>query len=101
MLDFDALPRAGRHFVYFLCARKAGHDPAEAIVYVYVGVTSDLRSRMRAHSRRWWWPGIDHDLTAFVEFPTRAEANTAERDAIELHQPEMNRAGRLRLVPTA
>lgn len=88
------LPGPGRHFVYWLATIPPGRD-AERAELIYVGVTSDLRSRMRSHSRKWWWPVIDLGLLALEEHPSRQEANEAESRDIHLYQPAMNRAGRL------
>lgn len=91
----DGLPG---HAVYHLCAELPGVDPAERVAHVYVGVTSNLPSRLAAHSRKWWWPAVALHLSEFLLFNTRAEAEAAERDLIRWYQPAMNRAGRLLLV---
>lgn len=93
----DSLPNSG-HFVYHLCGLKPGVDPEEDTVSIYVGVTSDLRSRMRAHSRKWWWALVVPDLCELLEMPTRPEANALERSMIGWYLPEMNRAGRVLIV---
>lgn len=84
-------PRGGRHFVYGLYGRKPGVDPEEAVAYIYVGVTSNLRRRLSEHRRKWWWAAVVLELCEFVEYNTRTEADRAERDLIELYQPAMNR----------
>jgi hypothetical protein len=90
----------GEHIVYHLCARLRGVAPEQEVAHVYVGVTSNLPARIRAHSRKWWWPTIDADLSCLEAFPTRADAEAYERQLIHWHQPAMNRAGRLLLVTT-
>lgn len=97
-LTLNDLPGHGRHFVYHLCGRLPGVDPEEAIAHVYVGVTSNLRARLRTHARKWWWPVIDLDLGEYIEHPTRAEAEADEAEMIRWLQPAMNRAGRLLVV---
>lgn len=92
----DALPSVG-HFVYWLAAVPPGAS-VESCVLVYVGVTSSLRARLRAHSRKWWWPVIDPELAYFEQHESRAAANAAESRDIHLYQPAMNRAGRMLVV---
>jgi hypothetical protein len=92
------MPSAGRHFVYTLWGRKPGFDPEEDLVCIYVGVTSDLRARLGAHSRKWWWVAVDPESCEFEECFTREEANLIEKQTIRMWQPEMNRAGRLLIV---
>lgn len=95
----DALPRSG-HFVYQLVGRLPGIDPFEGdAAQLYVGVTGNLRARLRAHSRKWWWVVVDYSLCAFDDHSqTRVEAEQLERDMIRMFQPAMNRAGRLLVV---
>lgn len=88
----------GRHVVYYLYARLPGLDPEDGVECVYIGVTSNLRARIAAHARKWWWPTIDPGLTYLEEHATRRAAEEAERVAIHQHQPAMNRAGRLLVV---
>lgn len=91
------VPNVG-HFVYTLNARLPGVDPEQDFAHVYVGVTSQLRDRLRSHARKWWWSALDLDLSEFLEFPTRRAAELAERDLIRSYQPAINRAGRLLVV---
>lgn len=95
---FGDLPTNG-HYVYRLSARIPGVDPEWHMQTVYIGVTSNLRRRMREHSRRWWWAAVDYDLSEFVDYPTRAAANAAELREIDADQPPINRAGRQLVGP--
>lgn len=81
---FDDLPRRGRHFAYHL-----GHELNEdEMVSIYIGVTSNLRARMRDHGRKWWWPMVN--CVEFVEQPSRAEAERWEREMIAFYNPDLN-----------
>lgn len=91
------LPNQG-HWTYALFARVPGVDPEEKVQPVYVGVTDDLRSRLRAHSRKWWWRALDLELSELLSYPTRDAAERAERESIRSWQPAMNRSGRLLVV---
>lgn len=84
----SALPGAGRHFVYSLYAGT----PDEPVC-VYVGVTSNLRARVRAHAKKWWARTIDLNLSEFEEYPTRSQANAEELRAIRLKRPHANIVG--------
>ncbi len=95
----ESLPNVG-HFVYHLIGYKPGVSSEEAVEHIYVGVTSNLRSRMKSHSRKWWWTAVVPDLCYFDERPTRKEAEAEERVCIREDQPAMNRAGRLLVVTT-
>lgn len=97
MNTIDSLPQVG-HFTYHLAARLPGVDPEEGVAHVYVGVTSNLRQRLRSHARKWWWQAVDLDLCDFEEHATRQEAERVEADLIRWYQPAMNRAGRLLVV---
>lgn len=92
----DDLPKVG-HFVYWLATVPPGQT-VETCELVYIGVTSSLRARLRAHSRKWWWPTIDPTLLYLEQHATRREANIAEAEQIHWFQPAMNRAGRLLVV---
>ncbi len=91
------LPSCG-HFVYHLCGIKPGYTPEEDIVSIYIGVTSDLRARLRGHARKWWWIAVVPSLCEFTDYAFREEAEMWERIYIRQYQPEMNRAGRLLIV---
>lgn len=80
-------------WVYHLCAPLPGVAPEEEVVHLYIGVTDNLRARMKQHSRKWWWASVDFKLCEWLPFHTRAEANQAERDMILDYEPEMNRHG--------
>lgn len=89
--QISQLPGAGRHFVYSLHAIIPGVCPImEDSACVYIGVTSNLRARIRSHSRKWWWPRIHPDLVEFIEYPTRAAAERAEAWGIKEHDPDLN-----------
>lgn len=90
--DFiDDLPGKGRHFVYYLHAAVPGVCPyAGSSVTVYVGVTSNLRARMRAHSKRWWWQCVLRDLVEFEECQSREHAEFEERRGIHFDNPDLN-----------
>lgn len=93
----DDLPSTGQ-FVYHLCGLKPGVHPEEDIESIYVGETGNLRARLRAHSRKWWWIAIVPDLCEFDSHSTRKDAEAMERNMIRWYQPAMNRAGRLLIV---
>ena len=97
----DALTQFAPQVVYHLVAALPGVDPEQATASVYVGVTADLRSRLRAHSRKWWFATVVPELCEFSEHATRAQAEAAERAMIRWYQPAMNRAGRLLVVTSA
>lgn len=61
------------------------HSSSELL---YVGVSSDPRSRFATHRRKPWWSEV-----AYVElkwFPSRAAAFAAEREAIATEVPIHN-----------
>lgn len=87
-----------RHFVYHLCTQLPGISPVEKIAHIYVGVTNNPRRRFAEHARKWWWWAVDLRLSEIIGYPTRQEAESAERQMIHDYQPAMNRAGRLLLV---
>lgn len=89
--EHKTFPGAGRHFVYHLCAPDPS-DP-EAVVHLYVGVTSNLRQRLRQHSRKAWWPLVDLDSSEFIEHPDRESADEDEVLLIGWYQPVVNRRG--------
>lgn len=93
----EQLPTSG-HFVYHLAAPVPGRTTEESVAHVYIGVTSALRQRMRAHARKWWFAAVAHDLLYLEEHPSRQAANRAEAELIRMFQPAMNRAGRLLVV---
>lgn len=89
--EIGALPGKGRHFVYSLYAIRPGVCPVmEEMAPVYVGVTSNLRQRMRAHAKRWWWSSIPADAVEFIEYPTREIADRAEMQTIRDLNPDLN-----------
>jgi hypothetical protein len=94
----NALDPPHPHVVYHLCGVIPGVDPDEDTASIYVGVTSNLRHRLRAHSRKWWWTAVVPELCEFGPYLTRAEAEDAEKASIRFYQPAMNRAGRLLVV---
>lgn len=96
----ETLPGSGRHFVYTLRARKPGVDLDDIDDHycVYIGVTSNLRQRLRTHSRKWWAAAVDPAVCDFEDFPSREYAEYIESRAIRFNCPEMNRAGRLAVV---
>lgn len=55
---------------------------------VYVGVTDDLESRLRAHSRKPWWPEVVS--TEVVWFDDRLSALYEETRAIDNENPTYN-----------
>ena len=84
------LPGPGRHFTYMLFAPIPGVCPYEELATVYVGVTSNLRARMRSHSRKWWWDSILRDCCEFAEWPSREMAERMERRSIQFSNPDLN-----------
>lgn len=80
--------------------RFLSHGDTETALYVaaddqdgilYIGITRDPKSRMRAHARRsGWWSVMQ--MIRFYWFPTRYEALDVERSLIERIQPPWNRA---------
>lgn len=97
---WDSYADAGPHVVYHLCGLIPEVDPEERLAHIYVGVTNDVRQRMRAHSRKWWWPLVVPQWCEFTEHQDRAAAEAHEREMIRWYQPEVNRAGRLLVVTT-
>lgn len=88
----DDLPTEG-HWVYHLCGVLPNVDPREELEDIYVGVTSNLRQRIRSHSRKWWFVAVVRDLSEFIEVPTRQQAEALERDLIRLYEPAINIVG--------
>lgn len=89
--EFASLPGPGRHFVYYLHAILPGVCPImQDSACVYIGVTSNLRARMRNHSQKWWWRSIHPDLVEFDEQPSRAVAEIEEARAIATYNPDLN-----------
>ena len=84
------LPGAGRHFTYMLFGATPGVCPYEAAAPIYVGVTSNLRAQMRAHSKKWWWSCVLRDRVELVEHQTRADAEDWERRMIADENPDLN-----------
>lgn len=70
-----------RHFVY----RVFGHDGE----LLYIGATSKYEARMKEYERRPEAAYWERD-----EYPTRAEAFAAERQAIREENPRWNFAGK-------
>lgn len=95
--ELHTAPDAG-HWVYHLVARLPGVDPEYDVAHVYIGVTSNLQRRLKTHARKWWWQAIDGALCEFLEFPSRAIAEQAERELIELYEPAVNVQHRRRLA---
>lgn len=61
-------------------------------VLLYVGVTGNLRERLGNHSRtQRWWPEVARKAVEW--YPTRTEAEDAEKRAIREERPLYNRAG--------
>lgn len=61
-------------------------------VLLYVGVTGSLRERLGNHSRtQRWWPEVARKAVEW--YPTRTEAEDAEKRAIREERPLYNRAG--------
>lgn len=86
-------PIVGEHVVYTLCALLPGEDPEEALEYAYVGVTSNLSQRLRAHARKRWWPRVAPHLSEFQLYPDRETADRVEAETIALLRPTQNLAG--------
>lgn len=87
------------HVVYSLNGLTPGVDPYEVdSAHIYVGVTSNLRERLYAHSRKWWFVAVVPELCEFDPHATRAAAEKTEAALIRFLQPAMNRAGRLLVV---
>lgn len=76
---------AGRTGLYRL------FDAADALLYI--GISDDLRGRMRAHAQEQpWWPEVDHRTVAW--YNDRDEADDAETLAIAAEKPMHNKAKR-------
>lgn len=86
----------GNQFVYHLRGASRGEELGGPTIYV--GVTGDLATRMRAHSRKWWWRAVDLDASEISAFPDRATAMYYEAWYIREYCPPMNRVGRLASV---
>ena len=64
-------------------------DSSDALLYI--GITVRLRTRFREHARAnatSWWPQVSYHTVSW--FPTKAEAKSAERDAIRKERPTHN-----------
>jgi predicted GIY-YIG superfamily endonuclease len=58
---------------------------------LYVGIAVDLERRIAQHkANQPWWPEVAN--VAAWQFPTRAQARSAEVDANHIYQPQYNRA---------
>mgnify|MGYP003404843917 CR=1 FL=1 len=58
-------------------------------VLLYVGIADNIPSRLKQHSKdKPWWPEVTS--TAFQQFATRAEAEAAEKAAIQTERPVHN-----------
>ena len=56
---------------------------------LYVGVTGNYKRRMAAHRKTQpWWPSVDR--VEQIEYPDRATAEEAERQAIRHEEPAYN-----------
>lgn len=85
----------GPEFVYRLYGVLPGAPPEWEIAPIYVGVTRNLKARMRSHSKRWWWAAVRLDLSEVTGHATRAEALAEELAMIRELHPPMNKDGRL------
>jgi predicted GIY-YIG superfamily endonuclease len=83
-VDHRAVRRmADMHAVYRM------FDPSGRLLYV--GVTGNIAARLGDHAEKRWFPLV---TTISLEwFPTRADAASAERRAIETECPMLNKAG--------
>lgn len=59
---------------------------------LYVGMSSNLKLRLRAHKRKSDWWAFQAEITTTV-YPTRQEALAAESEAIANESPAWNTAG--------
>lgn len=56
---------------------------------LYVGIADNIPNRLKQHSKdKAWWPEVTS--TAFQQFDTRAEAEAAEKRAIQTERPVHN-----------
>lgn len=84
------LGRKGDHVVYVLWALSGqvrGHADVDAGASLVVG------ARLRAHSRKWWWPLVSYQLASILWRSSRAEAEALEARLIHEYRPSINRAG--------
>jgi predicted GIY-YIG superfamily endonuclease len=73
------------HFVYRLFDREG--------LLLYVGMTRDVRKRMKSHERtKAWWCDVDTERTVVTSHPCHAEAADAELVEIETTSPLCNSA---------
>jgi hypothetical protein len=82
--ELDVTPRnAGRHFVYF-ASDQTGR-------LLYVGVTGDIFVRVSQHAvTAPWYPDMHH--LRVETYPTRADAENREAEAIATLSPAHNKA---------
>jgi predicted GIY-YIG superfamily endonuclease len=82
--DYQAVQRvADMHAVYRMFSATGR--------LLYVGVSSNLTSRLASHADKRWFP-----LVATIRlqwFPTRDAAEVAEKEAIRIERPEINIVG--------
>lgn len=58
-------------------------------VLLYVGIADNIPTRLKQHSKdKPWWPEVAS--TAFQQFPSRSEAEAAEKRAIKTERPVHN-----------
>lgn len=66
------------------------HDAADDCLYV--GMTSDLKARLRVHSKKEWYPRVSR-VTVVQVVGTRHDALRAEDEMIERLRPTFNWIG--------
>lgn len=72
------------HYVYQLWGREA---------CIYVGLTSDLGQRLKAHSAKEWWPEVVR--VAAEVYPDKYSGLDVEKDLIQQLGPLVNKLGAL------
>ena len=70
---------------------------ASSDVLLYVGVTKNLRTRLRGHARKAWWPQVARQEIAWHE--TRDVALRIEAEIIKSEKPLHNRCFQVGRLP--
>lgn len=76
---------SGRTFLY------RAHDHEGALLYV--GITSQPNIRQSTHACTAPWRHLSRGELEWVEYPSRKEAEAAEREEIASHRPPFNKKG--------
>lgn len=76
------------HWVYDL--RKWDEDDDTESQCLYIGVSSNLAARLRAHQRKWWWSAVDLSASCFHRYESRAVAEFTEAHDLNEYRPLFN-----------